>query len=115
MHDLSLTERIVQIAMRVASDAQTQQDTDLYLVIGVRCPSKGETIQIRWDIVRRGPLAEEARRRFDQARLRLKCIECGNTFDLMESTPICPVCGGVSVSVVEPEGHCLEAIKAGPA
>lgn len=111
MHDPSFAERIVQIAMRYASDAPAQPDTDLYLVIGVRCPSKGETIQICWDTMNRGPLAEEARRHFDQASFKLKCIEFGSTFDLMESAPLCPVCGGVSVSVVESEGHCLEAIK----
>jgi len=111
MHEQSLTEHIVQIAMEYALALQTLQDTDLYLVIGVRCPRKGKTIQIQWDIVKRGPLAEEARRHFYEAYFKLKCIECGSTFDVVESAPICPECGGVSVSVVEAEGHCFENIK----
>lgn len=108
MTDPSLAQRIFEIAMRYASEAQAQRGGGAYLVIGVRRDAQGEKAQIDWDVVCRGALAEAARQHFERALLMLKCCTCGSIFELTESAPVCPACGSVSVAIIEAEGHPFE-------
>ncbi len=113
MHELPITQRITQMALRCVSDAQAQPDTDFFLVLNLRCPSQGRASEMRWAVVRRGALANEARRYFERALFKLKCSECGIVFDLTESAPICPLCGGLAAPAVEADGCGVEVAETG--
>ncbi len=104
MQDPSLASRILQIAERFVFEAR--QGCEAYLVIGVRPAAEDEPIPVRWDIVRRGELAQAARQHFERALFELRCRTCGITFELMEGAVACPACGGVLVEVVGARARC---------
>ena len=105
MEGPSVKQCILEVAQRFVTEAQAQQDGDLYLVIDVHCDANRGIKQMQWDVVSRGALAEEARRHFDQILLLLICTRCGNIFELMEGTVACPSCGSDCLTVAEREGR----------
>jgi hydrogenase nickel incorporation protein HypA/HybF len=73
MHELSVTENILEIALRHAAEAQANRITNLYLVIGQLSSIVDDSIQFYWDIITRGTPAEGAQLHFERIQTRLSC------------------------------------------
>ena len=64
MHELSITESILDITLRHARQAGAGRVTNLYLVIGQLASIVDDSVQFYWDIVAKGTLAEGAHLHF---------------------------------------------------
>ena len=57
MHELSVTEALLEIALRHAQAAQARQITGLHVVIGQLSSVIDDSVQFYWDFVSAGTLA----------------------------------------------------------
>jgi hydrogenase nickel incorporation protein HypA/HybF len=110
MHELSVTESILEIALRHGREAGAAAVTDLFLVIGELSTIVDESVQFYWDIVSEGTPAAGSKLHFRRVPGRLGCRACGHTYSPRDDL-LCPACGGVEIDVLAGEEFYLEAIE----
>jgi hydrogenase nickel incorporation protein HypA/HybF len=109
VHELAITQSILEIALRYADSVN--RITQLNLVIGDLSSVVDDSVQFYWDIVSRGSVAEGAQLHFKRIRTRFQCNECGQGFEPDGRVYTCPHCGGLKVTLVAGREFRLESIE----
>ena len=109
MHELSVTESILEIALRHAQRANAKRVTDLHLVIGQLSSIIDDSVQFYWDLVSKDTLAEGARLHFERIPARLTCQDCGQEYT-PQGDLTCPACGSAHVRVTAGDEFRLDSI-----
>ena len=110
MHELSVTESILEISLRHARDAHASKITNLYLVIGQLASIVDDSVQFYWDIVAKDTLAEGAVLHFRRLPATLMCLDCTHEFNPGNDGFFCPECKSERVKVVSGDEFYMEAI-----
>ncbi len=110
MHELTVTQSILDIALRHAREADAERVTGLHLVIGHMASIVDDSVQFYWDIISKGTPAEGAKLYFTRIPTELVCLECGRSYAPGKDDLACPNCSSVKVKVARGEEFYLEAI-----
>jgi len=110
MHELPVTESILEIALRHAQKADATRITDLHLVIGQLATLVDDSIQFYWDMIAKDTIAEGARLHFQRIPAELLCLDCGNRYNPGDEILACPKCQSVRVKVTAGEEFRLDSI-----
>lgn len=110
MHELSVTESILEIALRHGRNASATAVTDLFLVVGELSTIVDESVQFYWDIISEGTPAAGSTLHFRRVPGLLGCRACGHTYSPREDLP-CPACGSTDIDILAGEEFYLEAIE----
>ncbi len=110
MHELSVTESLLEIALRHGQGVNARRITDLYLVIGQLSSIIDDSVQFYWDFVAKGSLAEGAALHFRRIPAEFLCTECQKRYAPGEEDFACPCCGSQRVQVVAGDEFYLESI-----
>ncbi|MGD2103654.1 MAG: hydrogenase maturation nickel metallochaperone HypA [Anaerolineae bacterium] len=111
MHELPVTESLLEIALRHAEQAGAERITRLNIVIGELASIVDESVQFYWDIVSEETIAEGAELHFERVEGTLRCVSCGHTFPLRSESFACPECGEKQVVAVGGDDFRLESIE----
>lgn len=111
MHELPITESLLDIAVRHGEKAGAERITQLNIVIGELSAIVDDSVQFYWDIVSRDTIAEGAELRFERVEGTLRCLACGHTFPLDRKDFACPSCGEKQVVAVGGDDFRLESIE----
>jgi hydrogenase nickel incorporation protein HypA/HybF len=103
MHELSVTESILEISLRHASKANAKRISNLYLVIGQLASIVDDSVQFYWDIVSKGTIAEGATLHFRRLPATLICLECDHHYAPGPDSFSCPNCKSDRVKVLSGE------------
>jgi hydrogenase nickel incorporation protein HypA/HybF len=114
MHELSVTESILEISIRHANQANAKRITNLYLVIGQLASIVDDSVQFYWDIITEGTIAHGATLHFRRIPATLLCLDCNRQYNPGEDGFACPHCHGEHVKVVAGEEFYMEAIDVEP-
>ena len=115
MHELSVTQSLLEIALRHGQAAGAQRVTDLYLVIGEWSSIVDDSVQFYWDIVAEGTPAEGAQLHFERIPARAACGDCGHEYSPGEASLLCPGCGSSRIRLLSGDQFQLESIAIEPA
>ena len=110
MHELSVTQSILEISLRHAQQAEATQVTDIYLVIGQLSSIMDDSVQFYWDMIAKGTPAEGARLHFKRIAAEMLCLDCGNTYAPGEEILACPRCQSTRVKVTAGDEFRLDSI-----
>jgi len=110
MHELPVTQSILEIALKHAEKAEARRITDLHIVMGELSKLVDESIQFYWDIIARETIAEGARLHFRIVPAEFQCMACFQVYKPDGEEFSCPNCGAVGVKIVAGEEFSLEAI-----
>ena len=110
MHELPVTQSMLDIALDRATKAGARRITDIHLVMGELSTNVDESVQFYWDIIAKGTLAEGARLHFRRIPAELQCISCGTKYGLDGGELVCPNCGSAGSRILAGEEFSLEAI-----
>ena len=111
MHELSVTENILEIALRHAQKSQARRITSLNLVIGQLSSILDDSVQFYWGIIAQNTIAAEARLHFERLPARFHCRNCQEDYQLIAEQLGCPKCGSPLVSLTQGEEFYLESIE----
>ena len=111
MHELSITQSILDIALRHGETANAKKITDLYIVIGQLSSVVDDSVQFYWDIISKGTIAEGATLHFERIRACFHCKDCENAFEPDGYQFECPQCGSDQVNLVAGREFQLESIE----
>ncbi len=111
MHELPVTQSILDIALKHANKAQARRVTDLHIVMGELSKLVDESIQFYWDIIARDTIAEGAKLHWRIVPAQFQCMTCFEKYHPSDSEEFaCPNCKSVGVKIVAGEEFSLEAI-----
>ncbi len=110
MHELAVTQSILNIALRHADRVGATRVTDLYLVVGQLASIVDDSVQFYWDMVSADTLCAGAQLHFERVPATLACLDCGTAFALERELIPCPACGSQRVKVTAGEEFRLDSI-----
>ena len=93
MHELPITQRIIQIASDAARERGAKRVTKICVVAGDGSGYMPDSIQLYFDLISAGTLCEGAAVEFEAVKSMLKCEQCGRLFERKPFDFTCP-CGG---------------------
>jgi hydrogenase nickel incorporation protein HypA/HybF len=110
MHELSITESILEIALRHAQQAKARRVNDLYLVIGQLSSVVDDSVQFYWDIVSKDTIAEGACLHFRRIPAAMTCLKCGTRYAPDGRNLACPKCQSTHVKVTAGDEFFMESM-----
>lgn len=100
MHELSITEGVLQVVLGAAQQAGGRRITAIDLVIGDLSSIVDDSVQFYFDLISRDTLAEGARLRFRRIPATVTCEDCGQHCDAqLPLAPHCAACGSPRIHV----------------
>lgn len=110
MHELTVTESILEIAVRHAEQAGAARITHLYLVVGQLSSIVDDSVQFYWDLISKHTPAEGAELHFRRIAAQMECRQCQHRYSPDESLA-CPLCDSTAVRVIAGDEFFLESIE----
>ncbi|MGD0230371.1 MAG: hydrogenase maturation nickel metallochaperone HypA [Syntrophorhabdales bacterium] len=107
MHELTITQNIIDIAVKESPDRRV---TGINLVIGELSSVVEDSIRFCFDVISRDTPVEGARLSITKIAALLRCASCAREFGL-EAAGICPSCGGRGGEVLAGREFYLESIE----
>ena len=111
MHELSVTESLLEIALRHAQQAGAYRIVQLNIVIGQYASIVDDSVQFYWDIIAKGTSAEQARLNFRRIPAEMLCLNCDHKYIPGEEELECPNCGSAQVEIIAGREFLLESIE----
>ena len=111
MHELAVTESILNIVQNHARQANATAVTDVYLVIGRLSSLVDDSVQFYWDFISRDTICAGSKLHFERIPARLLCLDCGHAYTLDGELEVCPQCQSARVKVVSGDEFRLESIE----
>lgn len=110
MHELPVTESILEIAIRNAKNANATRIININIVIGQLATIVDESIQFYWDIISKDTIAEGAKLTFNRISAEMLCLSCNYRFAPDGINYQCPKCGSFQVKVSAGDEFYLDTI-----
>jgi hydrogenase nickel incorporation protein HypA/HybF len=111
MHELSITEEILNIAIASAREAKAEKVIQINLVIGDVSSIVGECVQFCFDFVSKASIAEGAKLTFQRIPLQMKCRSCGSVFSPEKESWTCPQCQEWNVEIIGGKEFYMDSIE----
>ena len=111
MHELGITENIVNIALAKAGEAKARKVTQINLVIGALSGFVPDCIQFYFDSLSQDTIAQEAVLHFESVPAQLRCRKCSIIFQPRDTQWSCPECRGQSVEIANGRELYIESIE----
>ncbi len=112
MHELSITEQIVDIAIKHGEKNNASKITDLYLVIGELSTVIDDSVQFYWDMITENTICEGAKLHFKRIPAIFRCGDCKKEYNLVqgELRP-CPRCESSQMDIIQGKEFHLDSIN----
>jgi hydrogenase nickel incorporation protein HypA/HybF len=110
MHELPVTQSILEISLRHAKQANAKRVTDLYLVIGQLSYVVDDSVQFYWDMIAKDTIAEGAALHFRRVPAEFVCLDCNHRYPVDGENLACPNCGSTRVKLASGDEFRLESI-----
>jgi len=111
MHELAVTESVLEIACRHAEEAQAKKVTDIYLGIGRLSRIVDDSVQFYWDVISKETLCEGAKLHFKRIPAEMICLDCDTRYTLNDELSPCPNCSSANIRVVSGDEFNLDSIE----
>ena len=112
MHELSVTQSVLNIALETAQNNGAAQITAINLVIGDMTSIVDDSVQFYFDILSKDTLAQGAILNFRREPATATCLDCRHQIKTTPPlTPICPHCGSAKLSVSGGKEFYIESIE----
>ena len=113
MHELSVTQSILDISLEYARNNQAKQIVTIQLQIGEITDFDDEWIQRYFDFVSKGTMAEGAKLRITRTPAKLQCQSCSFVFPLDRATweSQCPSCRSKDTQLISGKEFRVEALE----
>jgi len=111
MHELAITQSILEIAVRHAEGQQAKKITDLFIVMGQWSSTVDDSVQFYWDLISEKTIAEGAKLHFKRVPVEIVCTECGHSYQPPSRELLCPKCASPRIQGKSGEEFYLEAIE----
>ena len=111
MHELAITEGIMQAAIPEAEKAGAKRILEIRLKIGELSGVFPEYIQEYFSIVTKGTIAEDAKLIINRIPISISCRNCGYNGVIERKKIRCPDCGGTDFKIVSGREYYVDSLE----
>ena len=111
MHELAITQSLLDIALEQAKVAQANKINRINLVIGELSGIVSDCVQFYFDFLKKDSIAEGASLIFEIVPAQLKCCQCLITFNPKEFLWTCPDCHSQKVEIVAGREFYMDSLE----
>ena len=111
MHELSVTQQIIDIALEKAKTAKAEKITKINLVIGEMTGIVDDCVQFYFDFLSKDNIASGTTLSFKRIPMQVRCRKCGFSFSPDKSLWSCPQCNQWDVEVVAGREFYIDSIE----
>lgn len=112
MHELAVTQSILDIVLRHAEKADAQRILSINLVIGQLTGFVDDSIQFYFDFLTKDTPAQGAQLNFERVAARVCCPECGSEYTPPDSRLwTCPECGALGGEIIAGKEFFVASIE----
>ena len=111
MHELSVTESVLEIAEKHARSSNATRVTQVNLVIGQLSSIVDESVQFYWDMITQGSLCTGSRLSFQRKPALFHCLTCGADYGLNGEKAGCPKCESLFNEILSGEEFYVDSIE----
>ena len=111
MHEYSITESILSIALEKAREANAKKITQVNLVIGDLSGIVAECVQFYFDHISKDTLADGASLVFTTKPTLVRCHKCDKIFTPKDGDWSCPECRETGMDIVSGRECYMESIE----
>ncbi|MFV9503494.1 MAG: hydrogenase maturation nickel metallochaperone HypA [Oscillochloridaceae bacterium umkhey_bin13] len=109
MHELAITEGIINVATNAADGRRIRRIT---MLIGALSSVVDDSVQFYFDFLSRETLAEGASLQFRRVPATATCLACGASHDVVPPLPLeCAACGSTQLRVTGGDQFLVESIE----
>jgi len=111
MHELSVTESILSIALQSAKSNQASKVTAINLVIGPLASIVDDSVQFYWDMISDQTICKGAVLNFARPPAEIHCQNCGADFEITRELIPCPACQSLNLTVLSGKDFFVDSIE----
>jgi hydrogenase nickel incorporation protein HypA/HybF len=111
MHEYSITEELLSLALAKAAEVKAGRITRINLVLGELSGVVGECVQQYLEILGQGTIADKAVLSFERKPTILKCRRCSREFSPADHDWACPDCHEANVAIISGRECDLQSIE----
>lgn len=111
MHEMSVTQSILDIAIKHAQQAGALRIRQINLIIGEMSGIVDDSVQFYFDFLSKDTMAEGAKLAFDRRPAVYRCHECETTYGPQGLDWTCPACGALAFEVLSGREFRVESIE----
>ena len=101
MHELSLTQSIVALAIEHAEREKASSILSITVEIGGVSGVVADAVEFAFDVCSKGTMAEGAQLEIRQIPGLGRCLECREESELETLSHLCPRCGSLALETVQ--------------
>jgi len=111
LHELSITQNILSIALEKAEAEKAARISRVNLVIGDMTGVVDDCVEFYFDFLSKDTIAAQAELSFRHPPVRLHCRNCGADFSPGEIDWTCPACQKREIEVISGRELYVESIE----
>jgi hydrogenase nickel incorporation protein HypA/HybF len=111
MHEASITESMLALALEKANEAKAKKITSINLIVGELSGVVPDCVQFYFDIISQNTLADGAKLNFENKPVQIRCRKCASVFTPADHEWSCPKCQETSVEIASGRECYMESIE----
>ncbi len=111
MHELSVTQGMLDIVLEKARETQASRVVRINLVIGELSSIVDDCVQFYFDFLSEGSIASGAILVFTRIPMQVRCRNCGLSFSPDKSSWSCPECGKWDAEIIAGQEFYIDSIE----
>jgi hydrogenase nickel incorporation protein HypA/HybF len=111
MHELAVTESIIDICLKHAYRNHARKITKVNLVLGELTGIVDQCVTFYWEMLAKDTIASGAEICFRKIPVRARCRECNEEFGVQEFDLTCPRCGNLKSELISGREFQVESIE----
>jgi hydrogenase nickel incorporation protein HypA/HybF len=111
MHELSITQSILYVALENAKKAEAGRIGKINITVGELSGIVEDCVRFYFDFLSRDTIAAGASLEFSRVPTRLRCRSCGTEFSPGESRWVCPACQQQKIDILYGRECSIESIE----
>ncbi len=111
MHELAITQNILDLALNEAKAVQASRISKISLVIGELSGVVSDSVEFYFDFMSRDSMAVDATLEFIIVPAQLRCRDCQTEFNPQDSLWICPNCKSVNIDLLAGRDCYIKSIE----
>ncbi len=111
MHELSVTQGMLDIVLKKAEEAQASRITRVNLVIGEMSGLVDDCVQFYFDFLSQDSIASGAKLSFKRIPMRVRCRQCDFSFSPDKMLWSCPQCDAWDVEITAGKEFYVDSLE----
>ncbi len=110
MHEVAVTQSILDISLRHAKEAGAKQITAINLVIGEFASIVDDSVRFYWELFTVGTIAHGSQLNFERIPGEMTCTSCKHSFHPASIDFSCPNCKSEFVQITKGDEFRVDSI-----